>query len=184
MFVEKGRPDAGSNATSLIGESDLASVSSSVRRRSFLPATCFALVCERSPKLRQPAGSATEKLGSLTALTVKPFGTATASEPPPHPASTTRQSRSRGRRRTPLLTLDFPHGGPRRAAHAPRRLGGLGHPLEPRPRAGHRAAGEGLLGVRPARDRVRSARSGRPQRARPDLPLDGADPVEPDRRGR
>src|SRR5436190_13716211 len=145
MFVEKRGPDAGSNPTSLIGEFDLASVSSSCRSRSFLPATSFALVCARSPKLCQSAGSATERLGLSTVLTVKPFGMDAASEPPPHPASTTRQSRSGGRRRTPPVTLDFPHGRPRRAAHAPRRLGGLGHPLEPRPRAGHRAAGQGLL---------------------------------------
>ena len=57
-----------------------------------------------------------------------------------------------------------------------------GHPLEPRARAGHRAPGEGLLGVRPARHRLRPARRREPRRARRDLPLDRADPVEPDRR--
>ena len=70
---------------------------------------------------------------------------------------------------------------PRGAAHPPRRVGRLGHPLEPRARAGDRPPGEGLLGVRPARDRLRPA--GRPgsRRAGRDLPLDGADPVEPAR---
>ena len=72
--------------------------------------------------------------------------------------------------------------GPRRAAHAPRRLGRLRHPLEPRARAGDRAAGQGLLGVRPARHRLRPARRAEPRRARRDLPLDGADPVQPARR--
>ena len=72
-------------------------------------------------------------------------------------------------------------GGPRRAAHPPRRLGRLGDPLAHRPRAGDRAAGEGLLGVRPARHRLRPARRARPRRAGRDLPLDGADPVEPAR---
>ena len=51
-----------------------------------------------------------------------------------------------------------------------------------RARAGDRAAGEGLLGVRRARHRVRSARRPGPRRARPDLPLDGAHPVLADRR--
>ena len=51
-----------------------------------------------------------------------------------------------------------PDGRPRRAAHPPRRLGRLRHPLEPRARAGNRAPGQGLLGVRPARH-------GRPTRA-------------------
>ena len=72
-------------------------------------------------------------------------------------------------------------GRPRRAAHPPRRLRPLRHPLEPRPRAGHRAPGEGLLGLRPARHRLRPARRPGSRRARPDLPLDGADPVEPAR---
>src|SRR5205814_1086684 len=76
---------------------------------------------------------------------------------------------------------DFLHGRPRRVAHAPRRLGFLRHPLEPRARAGNRAAGQGLLGVRPAGNDRRPARSRRPGRARRDLPLDRADSVEPDR---
>ncbi len=72
-------------------------------------------------------------------------------------------------------------GGSRRAAHPPRRLGRLRDSLEPRARAGDRAAGEGLLGVRPPGHRLRPARRRRPGRARRDLPLDGADPVEPAR---
>ena len=48
--------------------------------------------------------------------------------------------------------------GPRRAPHPPRRLGRLRHPLEPRARAGDRAPGQGLLGVRRARHRLRPAR--------------------------
>src|SRR4029079_13275967 len=100
--------------------------------------------------LRQTAGSAIDSFGRSTVRTVKPCGIAKCVRPPPHPASTARQSRGRRRQRTPPVTLDFPHGRPRRAAHAPRRLGGLGHPLEPRAPAGHRAAGEGLLGVRSA----------------------------------
>ena len=71
--------------------------------------------------------------------------------------------------------------GPGRAAHPPRRLGRLGHPVVDRARAGNRAAGEGLLGVRPPGHRLRPARRPRPERARRDLPLDGADPVEPAR---
>ena len=103
---------------------------------------------------------------------------------------------ARGGARPPLPDEDRPardHGAdprvdsadgrrrPRGAAHPPRRVGRLGHPLEPRARAGDRAPGEGLLGVRPARDRLRPA--GRPgsRRAGRDLPLDGADPVEPAR---
>ena len=39
-------------------------------------------------------------------------------------------------------------GWPRGAPYAPRRIRRLRHPLEPRARAGHRLAGEGLLGVR------------------------------------
>ena len=68
-----------------------------------------------------------------------------------------------------------------RAAHPPRRLGRLRHPLEPRARAGDRAPGQGLLGVRAARHGLRPARRAEPRRARRDLPLDGADPVEPAR---
>ena len=49
--------------------------------------------------------------------------------------------------------------------------------MEPRARAGHLPARQGLLGVRRARDRLRPARGGEPRRARRDLPLDGADPV-------
>ena len=71
---------------------------------------------------------------------------------------------------------------PRRAPHAPRRLGRLRHPLEPGPRAGHRPPGQGLLGVRPPRHGLRRARRPEPRRARPHLPLDGADPVQPARR--
>ena len=47
-----------------------------------------------------------------------------------------------------------------------------------RARAGDRAAGQGLLGVRPPDHRLRPARRRRPRRARRDLPLDRADPVE------
>ncbi len=65
----------------------------------------------------------------------------------------------------------------RRAPHAPRRLGRVGHHVEPGPRAGHRAPRQGLLGVRRARHRVRPARRREPRRARRDLPLDRADPV-------
>ena len=46
----------------------------------------------------------------------------------------------------------------RRAPHPSRRLRRLGHHVEPRPRAGDRAPGEGLLGVRQARHRLRPAR--------------------------
>ena len=73
-------------------------------------------------------------------------------------------------------------GRPGRAPHAPRRLGRLRDHVEPRARAGHRAAGEGLLGVRPPRHRLRPARRPEPRRARRHLPLDGAHPVEPARR--
>ena len=83
-----------------------------------------------------------------------------------------------GRRR---LGLGLSDGRPGRAPHASGRLGLVRHPLDARARAGHRAAGEGLLGLRPARDGERPARRAGPRRARPDLPLDGADPVEPDR---
>ena len=68
----------------------------------------------------------------------------------------------------PVLEVDSADGRrPRGAPHAPRRLGRLGHPLEPRPRAGHRAPGQGLLGVRPARHGLRPARRPGPRRARP-----------------
>ena len=72
--------------------------------------------------------------------------------------------------------------GSRRAAHPSRRLGRLRHPLVARARAGDRAPGQGLLGVRRARHRLRPARGREPRRARPDLPLDGADPVVAARR--
>ena len=49
------------------------------------------------------------------------------------------------------------------------------------PRAGHRASGQGLLGVRPARHDRRPAARRLARRPRPDLPLDRADPVEPAR---
>src|SRR5207249_3333177 len=75
------------------------------------------------------------------------------------------------------LDLNCADGRPGRAAHPPRRLGFLRHPLVARPPARHRASGQGLLGLRPARDRVRPARRAQPRRARRDLPLDGADPV-------
>ena len=72
--------------------------------------------------------------------------------------------------------------GARRASHASRRLGRLRHPLVARARAGDRAAGQGLLGVRRTRHRLRPARGREPRRARRDLPLDGADPVVAARR--
>ena len=53
--------------------------------------------------------------------------------------------------------------------------------LDTRARAGDRAAGQGLLGVRPARHRLGSSRRPQPRRTRRDLPLDGADPVQSDR---
>ena len=83
-----------------------------------------------------------------------------------------------GRRRLGLESLD---GRPRRAPHASRRLGLVRHPVDARARAGHRAPGQGLLGLRPARHGQRPARRAGSGRARPDLPLDGADPVEPAR---
>jgi hypothetical protein len=52
MFVDARRPDK-SKATSLIGEFDSASVSSSTRRRSLSPAIFLALACDRSPNERQ-----------------------------------------------------------------------------------------------------------------------------------
>ena len=64
-------------------------------------------------------------------------------------------------------------------------LGGsvaLGHPLVDRARAGHRTALQGLLGVRRAGHRLRPARRPGSRRARPDLPLDRADPVVAARR--
>ena len=54
--------------------------------------------------------------------------------------------------------------------------------MEPRARAGHRAAGQGLLGIRRARHRLRPAGRREPRRAGRDLSLDGADPVLPARR--
>ena len=72
-------------------------------------------------------------------------------------------------------------GGPRGAAHPSRRLGGFGDPVEHRARAGDRTARQGLLGVRPPGHSLRPARRPRPERARRDLPLDRADPVEPAR---
>ena len=74
------------------------------------------------------------------------------------PSSAGGQATSASLTRAECATRRFRRGRPRRAAHAPRRLGRLGHPLEPRARAGHRAAGEGLLGVRPAGHRLRPAR--------------------------
>ena len=85
-----------------------------------------------------------------------------------------------GRRRLGLNSID---GRSRRAPHASRRLGLVRHPLDARARAGHRAPRQGLLGLRPARDGERPARRAGSRRARPDLPLDGADPVEPARGG-
>ena len=93
----------------------------------------------------------------------------------------TRSCRKRDFFSTGLDSRDGFSGRPRRAPHAPRRVGRLGHDVEPGARAGHRAAGQGLLGVRPPRHRLRPARRAEPRRARRDLPLDGADPVEPDR---
>ena len=69
----------------------------------------------------------------------------------------------------------------RRAAHAPWRLRPPGGDVDARPRAGHRAPRQGLLGLREARLDRRPAGRRRPARARRDLPLDGADPVEPAR---
>ena len=66
MFVVVRGPPAGSTPTSLIGELPCASVSSSIRSRSFVPAMLFALVWERSPKLSQLAGSAIESAGFST----------------------------------------------------------------------------------------------------------------------
>ena len=89
------------------------------------------------------------------------------------PPSTPRWQRSDG-----VECRNDPRGRrARRAAHPPRRLGRLRHPLVDRARAGDRPAGEGLLGVRRARHRVRPARRPGSRRARPDLPLDGGHPV-------
>ena len=84
--------------------------------------------------------------------------------------------RSPSGRRSRLLSMCFFAGW-----RALGRLGCLRHPLEPRARAGDRAAGQGLLGVRPARHGLRPAGRPGPERARRDLPLDRAHPVEPAR---
>ena len=55
------------------------------------------------------------------------------------------------------------------------------HHVEPRARAGNRAADARFLGVRPDGDGVGSAWRARPRLARPDLPPDRADPVVADR---
>ena len=78
-----------------------------------------------------------------------------ASRPGCSSASSSSAARSSSRRRsTPscgradgVHSRDDPRGRrARRAAHPPRRLGRLRHPLEPRPRAGHRAAGARTTG--------------------------------------
>ena len=75
-----------------------------------------------------------------------------------------------------IHSTDEPRRGSGRAPHAPRRVGRLRDPVDARARAGDRPAGEGLLGVRPARDDRRSASRRLAGRAERDLPLDGADP--------
>jgi hypothetical protein len=61
----------------------------------FEPATSFALMWERSPKLRHSFGSAREKAGVSTARTAKPSGMATVAEVGAAPASR-RARRDRG----------------------------------------------------------------------------------------
>ena len=114
--------------------------------------------------------------------------------PPGAPRARSRRPRTttrRGRRCRPsrgnpmggaaVHSADGLPGRPGRAAHAPGRLGRLRDHVEPRARAGHRAAGEGLLGVRPPRHGLRPARRAEPRRAERHLSLDGAHPVEPAR---
>ena len=78
-----------------------------------------------------------------------------------HPARAA--DRPPGSRAGPALPLRLDsidvRGRPRRAPHAPGRLGRVGHHVEPRARAGDRPARQGLLGVRPARHRLRPARA-------------------------
>jgi hypothetical protein len=69
----------------------------------------------------------------------------------------------RGRRR------DQPAGA-RGAAHTPGRIGRSGRHVDARARAGDRASGQGLLGLRRARHRLAERRRRGPSRAHPHLP--------------
>ena len=140
--------------------------------------TTRASVSIRTTSTTSPAAGRQEICRSHSASSERrrdDAGSAGSPRPSPSPAGLRRASAGRH--------LDSHHvrRRPRRAPHAPRRVGRLRDHVEPRARAGHRAPGQGLLGVRPARHDRRPAPRRLARRPRPDLPLDRADPVEPAR---